>query len=275
MTIGAHGINLNLIMSAMRFRLATCIIAVLCVLSLDASAAELRMRFVYDGNPPVPNPIVVDRDKEVCGEFRLVDERLLVNPENQGIQNVVVYLATGRGGTKLAQVPARNRDIELTAEHCRFHPRVVVAQAGDTLAFNSKSEVGHNLTVSFFRNPTLNMVIPPGGTARLPLTFPEPIPLPLKCNIHPWMNGHLILLEHPFVGVSDADGYLLIPGLPADTELDFRVFHEAITGRAISVKVNGAETTWQRQRFTITTTAGVTDVGAVAIRPAAFAKKQD
>jgi len=275
MTIGAHGINLNLIMSAMRFRLATCIIAILCVLSLDASAAELRMRFVYDGAPPTPQPIVVDRDKEVCGEFRLVDERLLVNPENQGIQNIVVYLATGRGATEIAKVPPSNQERVLTAEHCRFHPRVIVAQAGDTLAFNSKSEVGHNLTISFFRNPALNMVVSPGGTAQLPLTFPEPVTLPLKCNIHPWMNGHLILLEHPFVGVSDADGDLLIPGLPADTELDFRVFHEAITGRAISVKVNGTETTWQRQRFTITTTADVTDVGTVVLSPEAFAKNQD
>lgn len=275
MMIGAHGVNPNRTMSAMRLRFAAYMTAVLCVLSLNASAAELRMRFVYNGDPPAPKPIVVDRDKEVCGEFKLVDERLLVNPENQGIQNVVVYLAAGRGGTKLAQVPPLNRDIQLTAEHCRFHPRVIVAQAGDTLAFNSKSEVGHNLTVSFFRNPTLNMVVPPGGTARLPLTFPEPVPLPLKCNIHPWMNGYLMLLEHPFVGVSDADGRVVIPGLPTDTELDFRVFHEAITGRAISVEVNGTETTWQRQRFTITTTAGVTDVGTVALRPEAFAKNQD
>ena len=264
-----------LLMRHVHLHFTACIMAVLSTSSVMVSAAELRMRFVYNGDPPAPNPIVVDRDKEVCGEFKLVDERLLVNPENQGIQNVVVYLAAGRGNTKFSQVPPRNRDIELTAEHCRFHPRVIVAQAGDTLAFNSKSEVGHNLTISFFRNPTLNMVVPPGGTARLPLTFPEPIPLPLKCNIHPWMNGYLILLEHPFVGVSDADGNLLIPGLPADTELDFRVFHEAITGRAISVEVNGTETTWQRQRFTITTTAGTTDVGTVALSPEAFAKNQD
>lgn len=275
MTIQAHGGILDPRRPAMHVRLATHLFVVLCVSSLNASAAELRLRFVHDGDPPAPKPIVADRDKEVCGKFNLIDERLLVNPENRGIQNVVVYLYTGRGGTKLDPLPPRNEEVQLTAENCQFHPRVVVAQAGDTLVFDSKSQVGHNLTASFFRNPALSMVIPPGGAARLPLASPEPVPLPLKCNVHPWMNGYLILLEHTFVGVSDADGHVVIPGLPADTELVFRFFHEAIDGRATNVKVNGAEATWQRQRFSITTNDGVTDVGTVSLSLDAFAEKKE
>src|SRR5690606_1323113 len=125
-----------------------------------------------------------DWDKEVCGQFKLIDESLIVNPENRGIQNVVVYLHTGRGGTKIAEVSPRNQEVELTAENCRFDPHIVVAQTGDTLVFNPKSAVGHNLNVGFFRNPPMGIIIPPGAPRRFALTFPEPAPIPLECNIH-------------------------------------------------------------------------------------------
>ncbi len=254
---------------------AGCIIAVLFTPSCIASAAELRLRFVYDGDPPTARPIVADRDKEVCGKFKLTDERLIVNPENRGIQNVVVYLYTGRGGTKISEIPPRNQEIELTAENCRFHPHIVVAQAGDTLVFNPKSAVGHNLNVNFFKNKPMGMVIPVGAVQRFKLTFPEPAPIPLECNIHPWMEGYLVLLEHPYVGVSDADGHVLIHGLPSDTELMFRVFHEAGGGRFTNVKVNGAEATWKRNLFSVTTTDGVTDLGTVLLKPDVFAEREE
>lgn len=251
------------------------LLAGICILSLNAAATELRIRFVYDGDPPAPQPIVADRDKEICGAFKLVDERLLVNRSNRGIQNVVVYLDTGRGGTKLAPIQPRNEEVQLTAEHCRFHPHIVVAQAGDTLVFEPQSAAGHNLNISFFRNPPTGIVIPPGGARRIKLSLPEPAPIPLECNIHPWMSGYLILLEHPFVGISDADGQIVISGLPNDRELVFRVFHESLKGWVSGVKVNGNDTTWQRNRFSITPADGVTNLGTVSLPAEVFAMSDD
>ena len=61
--------------------------------------ATIRGRIVYDGTPPVPEPIVVDKDVEVWGEKELIDESLLVHPESRGVRNVIVQLALGRGET--------------------------------------------------------------------------------------------------------------------------------------------------------------------------------
>lgn len=64
----------------------------------SASAGEwanLRGRVVYDGTPPVPPKIQVNKDQEVCGKYDLVDERLLVNRTNHGVKNVIVMLWLG------------------------------------------------------------------------------------------------------------------------------------------------------------------------------------
>jgi len=260
----------NPIMLCPRLCFALWLFANLILQPFDASAAELRLRIIYDGDPPVPKPIVVNKDKEFCGELKLIDERLLVNPENRGIQNVVVYLYTGRGGTKIPAVPPRNQEVELTAEGCRLTSRIVVAQSGDTLVFSQKGVVAHNLNINFFSNPAMSRGGPLRATQRYHLARPEPAPIPMECNIHPWMKGYLVLLEHPYVGVSDANGQIVIEGLPDNSELLFRVFHEAIKVPHLSVRSDGADTIWERRFFSVTTTDGVTDLGPLLLKPTAF-----
>jgi hypothetical protein len=50
--------------------------------------------------------------------------------------------------------------------------------------------------------------------------------MPVKCDIHPWMIGHVLILEHPYAALSDAKGAFTIEGLPEGT-YDFRVWHES------------------------------------------------
>ena len=71
-----------------------------------AATGTLRLTFLYGGEVPVPKPIRVGMAGP-CAEAALVDQRLLVNPRTKGIQNMVVYLDTGRTGTKLPPIPLR------------------------------------------------------------------------------------------------------------------------------------------------------------------------
>src|SRR3954470_24289450 len=54
---------------------------------------DLEGTFLFKGNPSAPPKIAVTKDQEVCGKHPLVDEALVVNADNKGIQNVVVFLA--------------------------------------------------------------------------------------------------------------------------------------------------------------------------------------
>ena len=53
-------------------------------LASQAPAAEwasLKGRFVFDGTPPVPVEITADKDVEVCGKHKLVNEELVVSDD--------------------------------------------------------------------------------------------------------------------------------------------------------------------------------------------------
>ncbi|GAA5508435.1 methylamine utilization protein [Novipirellula caenicola] len=236
------------------------------------SGGDLTLRFRYEGELPVPEAIQVDKDAAFCGQHRLVDESLLVHPQDRGIKNVVVYLDTGRGGSEVAKVPSLKRTHTLTSKHCRFDPHIVVMQAGDTLNLTNSDSVGHNANVSVFRNSPSGQLVPMHGVRRMKLELPEPAPLPVQCNIHPWMKAYVVVLQHRYVGVSDEHGRLVIRDLP-EQELTFRVFAEAATKPLGSVKVNGQQQDWPRNRFRYNIRAGENDMGTVTLTADHFRRR--
>ncbi len=226
--------------------------------------ATLQMRFVLDGAPPPVKQIdVAPAFAPAVGP--IIDERLLVDPKSRGIKNILVYVYTGREGTKIEVPPRQNQRRRLTMANARFDPHILIAQAGDTLELVERGPNQHNPNLSFFANTPRGILIPPGRPNLIPLLKPEPAPIPVDCNIHPWMRAYVVVLDHPFAAVSDSDGNLKIAELPTDTSLTFRVFHEA--GRIDHVKISGVDTDWRRSRFDIELAAGVNDLGDILIPP--------
>jgi len=248
------------------FKKLLCFAALCLAVVTPAFAQEtgvLQVRFEYGGQPIAPKPIMPIKDAPCCSQQHSVSEKLLVNPENKGIKNVVVYLHTGRGGSDLPDVSPKNETRVLTMTQCRFDPLVVLAQVGDTLKVTNRGPVGHCAKINFFRNSVLAYSIPTDGPRSFELRHPEPAPIPVDCNIYPWMRAYVVVLEHPFAAKSDENGELLIKGLPAGEELHFRVFHEA--GRVEEVTIDGEHKTWARGRFTAEIEPGMNDLGTVVI----------
>lgn len=231
-----------------------------------AETGDLKVRFEYGGEPPAPGPVNVDKDVEFCGKHNLKSEKLLVNDRNKGIQNVLVYVYTGRGGSDLPKVDPANDTHTLANSQCRFEPHVLIAQTGDTLKITNPDDVGHNANLNFFINTAQNFTIPPKQAKEVVLEEPEPGPIPVDCNIHPWMKAHVLVLEHPFAAKSDENGELIIKGLPAGEELTFRVWIEAAEGAIGEVMVDGEELDLgRRNTFEYEIEPGVNDMGTVVV----------
>ncbi len=230
--------------------------------ALAQETGDLKIRFEYGGDPPPTLLVKVDKDVEYCGRKDLNSETLVVNKENKGIKNVIVYVYTGRGGSDLEDVKPSNKTVTLANQDCRFEPHVVIAQTGDTLNVTNPDAVGHNANLGFFNNKQQNFTVAAGQEKSVPLEEDEPAPIPVICNIHPWMKAYIVVLDHPFAAASDENGELTIKGLPTG-KLTFRANHEA--GSIKEVKIDGKDEEWSRSRFEIDIKPGLNDLGTVVI----------
>jgi plastocyanin len=233
-----------------------------------AQTGTLRITFKYKGDAPSFDDIEPTVDKAFCGSKNIPDERLIVNSENQGLKNVVVYVYTGRRGTDLPAMDLKAETHELANKNCRFQPHVLIAKKGDTIKVTNPDEVGHNANFAFFNNPAQNLTVPVGGSIDIKLEEAEPTVIPVACNIHPWMKAQVLVLDHPFAAVSDENGVLEISGLPAGEEIIFRANHES--GSMSKVILNGEEESWRGARFEVEIKPGMNDLGTVEIPADAF-----
>ncbi|TWT53177.1 hypothetical protein Pla22_08050 [Rubripirellula amarantea] len=231
--------------------------------SASAETGDLKVTFKYAGDAPTPAKTNVTADAQYCGKFDLIDESLLVNKDNNGIKNVVFYVYTGRRDPAPKFAPVDPKVVVLANQDCRFEPHIAVAMKGDTLKVDNPDEVGHNANMQFFNNKAQNPNIPAGQSVSVELTDAEPAPTNVTCNIHPWMKSYVVVLDHPFVSVSDDNGEVTIKGLPAGEKFNFRIFHESVSFK--EVDVNGEKVKLKRGALEIEIKPGENDFGTITL----------
>lgn len=257
-----------------RFLSALVVLALACTTASAEEWGNLSGTFVYDGVPPKAPEIDVDKDVAVCGMHGLVDEDLLVDEDTGGIANVVVYLYLSRND----DAPAVHPDDEATAEdmvhldneNCRFEPHVCVLRTSQTLVIGNPDPIGHNTKIDPRNNDAVNLLINSNDDVELQFPNEERLPVALACTQHPWMQGYLVVKDHPFVAVSDEEGHFEIPNLPVGT-WTFQVWQEKSGYVGGEVKVDGEEQDWGRRgQFEITIKEGDNDMGEILIPASVF-----
>ncbi len=104
---------------------------------------------------------------------------------------------------------------------------------------------------------------PPARKRNTPLNRAESIPLPVNCNIHPWMQAHVLVQDHPYMAASAEDGTFEIANVPAGKH-EFQLWHEAV-GYLKNAKYKGGAAD-RRGRAALTIAAGQTlDLGDIKV----------
>jgi hypothetical protein len=62
--------------------------------------------------------------------------------------------------------------------------------------------------------------------------------VPIKCDVHPWMQAYAGVMDHPFFAVSGADGKFEIKDL-ADGEYEVVAWHSKFGEQTGKLKVAG------------------------------------
>jgi hypothetical protein len=240
----------------------------LILLSTTSSAAEwgaIKGRFVVDGQPPKPSPLVVTKD-QFCIDNPPKNETLIVGEEG-ALANVAVYIRLGRRD-KIDVHPdyeaQLSESVELDNKACHFVPHVTLVRTGQPLVLKNSDPVGHNTNLGVF-----NQIIPAGGQTPTKITRDAALPMPVTCNIHPFMKGWVLVQDHPYMAVSAEDGTFEISNIPAGKRA-FAFWHE-VPGLLKDLKVGGA-TADRRGTAELTIEAGKTlDLGDIKV-PAASLK---
>ena len=259
-------------LGAIRFGHVACAAALL-VIALAAAPLHadewgtLRGRLVVDGDVPKLDPVatadVLAKDP-FCEKCELVNETIVVG-EKGGLQNAVIYLRTRRGATVAVhpdyQEPAAE-PIELVNKNCRFEPRVVLLRTGQKLRVKNADETAHNTKFDFIKNNPINQVIAAGDAFTKTFAEAESLPLPVSCNIHPFMSGYVLIRSDPYMVVTDKEGRFELNHLPKG-EHQFQFWHES--GYLKDMALEKAATD-RRGRVRLTITAGEElDLGEIRV----------
>ncbi len=192
---------------------------------------------MYAGGAVERSPVNVTTDQEVCDQTPKLSAELIVDPTSNTIQNVVVSIK-GISGGKNWSLPEEG--LTFDQRGCSFNPHVLVVRAGQSFNILNSDGILHNVHTHGRNNRPVNKAQPKFLTT-LPMKLNEAEFVRVTCNVHSWMEGWIVVAEHPYYAVSDKNGSFQIDNVPpGDYTLEF--WHEKLGVQSRSITIAAAET---------------------------------
>ena len=164
-------------------------------------------------------------------------EAVLVN-ENGTLKNVFVYVKKGLEGVEFEMPTER---VILDQNGCIYKPHVLGVRAGQPIKILNSDGTLHNIHPKPKINAEFNMSMPKFMKQKV-RTFEEPeVMIPVKCDVHPWMQSYIGVVAHPFYAVTGETGTFELKGLPAGT-YTIEAWHEVCGSQIQEVTVKEGET---------------------------------
>jgi hypothetical protein len=168
----------------------------------------------WKGPVPTPKRFDVVDDADACGPQRQSAE-LRVGSEG-GVADTWVFVDDLR-----SEVPADPPRVKVTHLHCDYAPRFYVVPPGTVLDYGNDDKVLHNTHAYFGRaldrtpdESLFNVALPTPPHPRWVHALPGPGVVQLRCDVHPWESGTVIVTDHPYYALTDIGGRFRIFDVP-------------------------------------------------------------
>jgi plastocyanin len=192
---------------AKQFYIIVFAVATWCLLTGPSWGETIKGNVRYVGAPVEKRKTSVTIDQYVCGTEK-ESENLVLSSSN-GIRNAVVSLQNIPPGAKREwNFPAAKMD----QKQCSFIPRVVIVPVGGTVEFLNSDRLLHNVRSNGKENPPFNRAQPHARS--ISFTFKQPELLRVDCDLHSWMRGWVVVAEHPFYALTNAQGDFVLENVP-------------------------------------------------------------
>lgn len=202
--------------------------------TVGAITGEVR----FAGNPPPSTPVDMASAKDCAAQHSgPVDAGDVLVRDGQ-VQNAIVAIKEGLGDRTFA-VPETS--VVIDQQGCLFTPRVAAAQVDQPIKFLNGDPLPHNVHGTPPKSSGWNFSLGLKGASRtIEIDAQQPV-IPIKCDIHPWMQAYVGVYDHPYFMVTGADGRFALPNVPAGTYV-VEAWHERFGTRSATVTVGAQET---------------------------------
>ena len=199
-----------------------------------SSAGTLKGVVSFEGVVPETKDLMVRGNPE-CAVFhpgrKIKNEELVVNGGK--LQNCFVYVKEG-----LEKYSFETPSAPVTIENklCVYAPHVTGAQVGQEIVFLNEDATLHNIHSYSKNTKSFNLGLPFQGMKQTKKFNAPEVMVALKCDVHPWMQGYLGVLPHPYFAVTKDDGSFEIKNIPAGEYL-VEVWHEKLGVQSQKIKI--------------------------------------
>lgn len=174
------------------------------------SQATVTGAVSFEGTPPEPEAIDMSEEEFCAAAYEGDPMTQHVVVSDGGLANVFVHVSSEID----RDFPTPGDAVTLDQVFCRYVPHVLGVQVGQPLRIANSDSLLHNINAQPAENRGFNISQPQAGmeTTR-EFSFPE-VMIPVKCDVHGWMNAYIGVVEHPYHAVSDSTGTFELTGLP-------------------------------------------------------------
>jgi hypothetical protein len=177
-----------------------------------ATAGNVHGTVRFTGTAPAPEALDMS-DEPTCQEAhqgRPVKQVVMVGPDG-GLANVFVYVKEGLDAA--LQFPAGEPAV-LDQMSCEYRPHVLALTTSQQLTVRNSDPFLHNINATPTANRGFNRSQPQQGMEfQTAFATPE-IMIPVRCDVHGWMEAFIGVTAHPYHAVTPEAGTFALDRLP-------------------------------------------------------------
>jgi plastocyanin len=220
-------------------KLCIAALSILCVpfmSSAGQSSGIITGKVSFTGTPAKPERINMSQQPE-CVKLNpqpLMTEKVVTGPGN-ALRNVVVYISAGASDSS----PAPATPVSFDQQNCRYTTHVLAFRVGQEVKISNNDPFNHNIHPMPQINREWNKIQLP-GTPPFSYSYDKQEFIPIKCNIHAWMQAYFVVLKTSHFAVTGEDGQFALPGLPSG-KYTITAWHETYGTRSQEITIAGGQ----------------------------------
>ncbi len=201
------------------------------------SAATIKGVVSFEGAAPAGTPIDMSEEPTCAEDYQSQPMKYPAIVNDGKLANVYVHV---KSGLPQRTWPTPSKGVEIDQQGCRYHPHVLAIQVGQPLIIKNADGILHNINVQPKNQQGFNVSQPVKMETTKTFSAPE-VMVPVKCDVHGWMEAYIGVQEHPYASVSDSSGSFTLADLPPGT-YEIEAWHEKYGTQTQQVTVGPKET---------------------------------